>query len=95
MMMKQPKGRSINDHCYQENRITRLEEQHVNVKKKEEDLECTINNLNVALHELCEVTAGIQATFKTLQWVISITILIFGSIFVFLVTELIKMIPPL
>ena len=42
-----------------------------------------------------ELNARTQAIINTLKWVITITVMAFGAIFVFLVTELIRLIPPL
>jgi uncharacterized FlaG/YvyC family protein len=89
------KNTTQNIHCYQEKRITRLEEKNKNVETKEQDLEETLERLNETLQQLCALNAKTQATFDTLKWVISITIMLFGAIFVFLVTELIKLIPPM
>lgn len=82
-------------YCLQESRITRLEERSIQSENKENDLEDTLNKLNDTLTQLCELNARTQAIINTLKWVITITVMIFGAIFVFLITELIRMIPPL
>lgn len=92
--MMTPHKKHDDELCVQESRITRLEERSIRTEKKSEEHELTFKELNENIVNLLQATERTQATFDTLKWVITIMTMVFGAIFVFLVTELIKLIPP-
>ena len=78
--------------CNQESRITRLEA--ISDKREEEIslLNESITQLTSEMIEMNKSLTGVEATFSSLKYVITVAIALFGGIFVFLTAELIKII---
>lgn len=75
-----------------ENRLTSNEEQIKTIFKQNNRLEQTLTKLDATQDKLAIEIAQLNTTFNILKWLVSILIALFGGIFIFLVTELIKLI---
>lgn len=75
-----------------ENRLTANEEKIKTIFKQNNRLEETLNKLDATQDRLTVEIAELNNTFNILKWLVTILITLFGGIFVFLVTELIKLI---
>lgn len=75
-----------------EKRLTSNEEQIKTIFKQNNRLEETLNKLDATQDKLTVEIAELNNTFNILKWLVTILITLFGGIFVFLVTELIKLI---
>lgn len=75
-----------------ENRLTANEEQIKTIFKQNNRLEQTLTKLDATQDRLTVEIAELNNTFNILKWLVTILITLFGGIFVFLVTELIKLI---
>lgn len=75
-----------------EKRLTSNEEQIKTIFKQNNRLEETLNKLDATQDKLTVEIAELNNTFNILKWLVTILITLFGRIFVFLVTELIKLI---
>lgn len=75
-----------------EKRLTSNEEQIKTIFKQNNRLEETLNKLDATQDRLTVEIAELNNTFNILKWLVTILITLFGGIFVFLVTELIKLI---
>lgn len=75
-----------------EKRVTSNEEQIKTIFKQNTRLEQTLNKLDATQDRLTVEIAELNNTFNILKWLVTILITLFGGIFVFLVTELIKLI---
>lgn len=79
-------------HCNQESRITRLE---AISDKREEEINLLNESITKLTNEIVEMNkslVGVESTFASLKYIISLAVAIFGGIFVFLTIELIKLI---
>ena len=80
------------DYCSQESRITHLE---TISKKRDEEIASLNKSLGILNSEIMEMNRGLtklESTFSSLRWLLTASIALFGGIFVFFVTELIKLI---
>lgn len=75
-----------------EKRVTSNEEQIKTIFKQNTRLEQTLTKLDATQDRLTVEIAELNNTFNILKWLVTILITLFGGIFVFLVTELIKLI---
>lgn len=83
---------NTNDKCYNEHRIIKLEHDIEQNKKTTTKHEQLLEDLNKNIQQLNEIMISTQATFQTIKWVLGIIVALFGGIFVFLITELIRLI---
>ena len=90
-MMKLHKN-NTNDKCYNEHRIIKIEHDIQANKNTTEKHEQLLKELNKNIQTLNEIIISLKTTFNTLKWVLGLTVAGFGGIFIFLITELIKMI---
>lgn len=78
--------------CTQESRITHLETISA---KRDDEIQMLNNSLTVLNKELSLIKTSLvalESTFSTIKWLMGLCIALFGGIFVFLITELIKLI---
>lgn len=75
-----------------EKRLTSNEEKVEVVLNQTDNLEYTLKKLDATQDKLAIEIAQLNTTFNILKWLVSILIALFGGIFVFLITELIKII---
>lgn len=75
-----------------EKRLTSNEEKVKTIFKQNDKLEETLKKLDCTQDRLAIEIAELNNTFTILKWLVTILIALFGGIFVFLVTELIKII---
>lgn len=75
-----------------EKRLTSNEEKIKTIFTQNDKLEETLKKLDCTQDRLAIEIAELNNTFTILKWLISILIALFGGVFVFLVTELIKLI---
>ena len=92
VMKMTPHKNNNTKNCYQEHRIIKLEhdiQQNKNTTEKHEQL---LEELNKNIQTLNEIIISLKTTFNTLKWVLGIIVALFGGIFIFLITELIRLI---
>lgn len=75
-----------------EKRLTSNEEKVEVALNQTDNLEDTLKKLDATQDKLAIEIAQLNTTFNILKWLIGILITLFGGIFVFLITELIKLI---
>lgn len=78
--------------CTQESRITHLEA--ISQKRDEEIamLNESLKELNSQMVSMSNSMAHLESTISSFKWWVTIWIALFGGVFVFLITELIKII---
>lgn len=86
------KNKPIDKNCYQEHRIIKLEHDIQLTKNTTEKHEQLLEELNKNIQTLNEIIISLKTTFNTLKWVLGIIVALFGGIFIFLITELIRLI---
>lgn len=79
-------------HCRQESRITHLEA--ISQKRDEEIsmLNDALKELNAQMVNMSNGMVHLESTISSFKWWVTVWVALFGSIFAFLVTELIKMV---
>ena len=79
-------------HCKQESRITHLEA--ISQKRDEEItmLNEALKELNAQMVNMGNSMAHLESPISSFKWWVTVWVALFGSIFAFLVTELIKMV---
>lgn len=75
-----------------EKRLTSNEEKVEVVLNQTDKLEDTLKKLDATQDNLTVEIAKLSSAFNTIKYLIGISIPLFGTIFVFLITELIKLI---
>lgn len=87
------KGIHNNDeHCFQESRITAVEQQVTTIFHNQDKLEKTLEKLDKTQDKLAVNIAELTNTFRVLKVIGGILTALFGGIAVYLITELIRMI---
>lgn len=79
-------------YCKNESRIVKLEEQVDQHHKITDEHAELLKEINKNISNLCRMMSRTQATFDTLKWVAGFIVALFGGAFIFIITELIKMI---
>lgn len=87
-----PHKNNNDKNCYQEHRIIKLEHDIQSTKNTTEKHEQLLEELNRNIQTLNEIIISLKTTFNTLKWVLGIIVALFGGIFIFLITELIRLI---
>ena len=87
-----PHKNNNDKNCYQEHRIIKLEHDTQSTKNTTEKHEQLLEELNKNIQTLNEIIISLKTTFNTLKWVLGIIVALFGGIFIFLITELIRLI---
>lgn len=78
--------------CHNEERIVKLETAANHRTEQLTELQRRLEKLDNSIDRLCLNVAEVNSIFSTLKWIIGISIAIFGGIFCFLVSELIKLV---
>ena len=77
--------------CVNEDRIVTLETKAKHRQHELNEFKKRIDKLDSNLDKLCINVAEVNSILSTLKWVLGISIALFGGIFCFLVTGLIKL----
>ena len=77
--------------CVNEDRIVTLETKAKHRQQELNEFKKRIDKLDSNLDKLCINVAEVNSILSTLKWVLGISIALFGGIFCFLVTGLIKL----
>lgn len=79
-------------HCIKEAEISRLEEKVKTLFLEHQKLNDTLDNLNKTQMELLTQITNLSSIINTLKWTLTVMVAIFGGLFVFIVSEIIKII---
>lgn len=79
-------------HCYSQDRIIRLEEKVKTLFIEHNKLNDTLTLINTTQTELLKQITALNSIINTLKWTLTITVAIFAGLFVFIMTEIIKLI---
>ncbi len=79
-------------HCIKESEITRLEEKVKTLFVEHQKLNETLSAINQTQMELLTQITNLSSIINTLKWTLTVMIAIFGGLFVFILTEVIKII---
>lgn len=77
--------------CVNEDRIVTLETKSNQRQHEINEFKKRIDKLDSNLDKLCINVAEVNSILSTLKWILGLSIALFGGIFCFLVTELIKL----
>ena len=77
--------------CVNEDRIVTLETKANHRQHEINEFKKRMDKLDSNLDKLCINVAEVNSILSTLKWVLGISIALFGGIFCFLVTDLIKL----
>ncbi|MFR3376091.1 MAG: hypothetical protein ACLTQR_03750 [Methanobrevibacter smithii] len=80
-----------NNFCYNEDRIITLETKANHRQQELNEFKKKMGKLDSNLDKLCINVAEVNSILSTLKWILGLSIALFGGIFCFLVTELIKL----
>lgn len=79
-------------HCYKEAEISRLEEKVKTLFLEHQKLNDTLDNINKTQLELLKQITNLSSIINTLKWTLTVMVAVFGGLFVFIVSEIIKII---
>ena len=79
-------------HCIQEQRISRLEEKVKTIFLQQDKIDETLELINKTQVQLLQEITHLNSIIKTLKWTLGILIAVFGGVFVFILSEIIKLI---
>ena len=79
-------------HCINEERIARLEEKVKTIFLEQNKLDETLELINRTQIELLQEITHLNSIINTLKWTLGILIAVFGGVFVFILSEIIKLI---
>lgn len=79
-------------HCIYEDRIARLEERVKTIFLEQDKLDDTLELINRTQVELLQEITHLNSIINTLKWTLGILIAVFGGVFVFILSEIIKLI---
>lgn len=77
--------------CVNEDRIVTLETKAKHRQQELNEFKKRIDKLDSNLDKLCINVAEVNSILSTLKWILGLSIALFGGIFCFLVTGLIKL----
>lgn len=77
--------------CVNEDRIVTLETKAKHRQHEINEFKKRMDKLDSNLDKLCINVAEVNSILSTLKWILGLSIALFGGIFCFLVTELIKL----
>ena len=86
------KSLQAHDVCRKEAEITRLEERVRTLFSEYQKLNETLNLINQTQIELLTQITNLNSIINTLKWTLTIMIAVFGGLFVFIFSEVIKII---
>ncbi|MBP5422935.1 MAG: hypothetical protein J6Y78_10895 [Paludibacteraceae bacterium] len=79
-------------HCINEERIARLEEKVKTIFLEQNKLDETLELINRTQIQLLQEITHLNSIINTLKWTLGILIAVFGGVFVFILSEIIKLI---
>lgn len=79
-------------HCMNEERIARLEEKVKTIFLEQNKLDETLELINRTQIQLLQEITHLNSIINTLKWTLGILIAVFGGVFVFILSEIIKLI---
>lgn len=79
-------------YCIQEEKLARLEEKIKTIFLQQDKLDETLELINRTQIELLQEITHLNSIINTLKWTLGILIAVFGGVFVFIVSEIIKLI---
>ena len=86
------KSLQTHDVCRKEAEITRLEEKVKTLFSEYQKLNETLNLINKTQIELLTQITNLNSIIDTLKWTLTVMIAVFGGLFVFILSEVIKII---
>ena len=78
--------------CIHEERIARLEEKVKTIFFEQSKIDDTLELINRTQIELLQEITHLNSIINTLKWTLGILIAVFGGVFVFILSEIIKLI---
>lgn len=79
-------------YCIHEQKLARLEEKIKTIFLQQDKLDETLELINRTQIELLQEITHLNSIINTLKWTLGILIAVFGGVFVFILSEIIKMI---
>lgn len=79
-------------YCINEQRISRLEEKVKTIFLEQNKLNDTLDLINRTQIQLLQEITHLNSIINTLKWTLGILIAVFGGVFVFILSEIIKLI---
>lgn len=79
-------------YCIHEERIARLEEKVKTIFLQQDKIDETLELINKTQIELLTEITHLNSIINTLKWTLGILIAVFGGVFVFILSEIIKLI---
>lgn len=79
-------------YCIHEEKIARLEEKIKTIFLQQDKLDETLELINKTQIELLQEITHLNSIINTLKWTLGILIAVFGGVFVFILSEIIKLI---
>ena len=79
-------------YCIHEEQIARLEERVKTIFLEQDKLQDTLDLINHTQIELLQEITHLNSIINTLKWTLGILIAVFGGVFVFILSEIIKLI---
>ena len=79
-------------YCIHEEKLARLEEKIKTIFLQQDKLDETLELINRTQIELLQEITHLNSIINTLKWTMGILIAVFGGVFVFILSEIIKLI---
>lgn len=79
-------------YCIHEEKLARLEEKVKTIFLQQDKLDETLELINKTQIELLQEITHLNSIINTLKWTLGILIAVFGGVFVFILSEIIKLI---
>ena len=79
-------------YCIHEQKLARLEEKVKTIFLEQNKLDDTLELINRTQIELLQEITHLNSIINTLKWTLGILIAVFGGVFVFILSEIIKLI---
>ena len=79
-------------YCIHEEKLARLEEKVKTIFLEQNKLDDTLELINRTQIELLQEITHLNSIINTLKWTLGILIAVFGGVFVFILSEIIKLI---
>ena len=79
-------------YCIHEEKLARLEEKVKTIFLQQDRLDATLELINKTQLELLQEITHLNSIINTLKWTLGILIAVFGGVFVFILSEIIKLI---
>ena len=79
-------------YCIHEEKLARLEEKVKTIFLQQDKIDETLELINKTQIELLQEITHLNSIINTLKWTLGILIAVFGGVFVFILSEIIKLI---